>query len=441
MPRLLSDALTIPRRGAFPPGARLAIISDSFGAANGNRQSGYPQAFTSTTGVASMLEAFTQGRFRFSLEMNKSVSGNSTTQMLARFATDIEANFDLFDILMIDGGRNDGQASKANGDTTIANLMEMASRGVVAGKPVIMMTPNPPRTFGITTDAQRRVRGYVNREVKRRCAMMKGVVYIDFWRDWVDPTLNTGAPAAGITYDQMHPDVTGAVFAARRLIDTIGFAFPLPPKDQAQWDWYDASMNPAGNLLALKGTPLGNTPRMGGTGGTISTYAGGTAGVAANFAISRVSGTGTEVTASKEAGVAGYDSAGGDKQVLTVAALSGPTLINLQTDIGSAPPAGVMGGDCFAQCEVEVSNLVGLTSFTLTLQYWNGSANQVSVALNNGTGAVIPLPNGKYMLRTPNFTVTALAQNLQWIFNAGFNTGGSGIIKVGAPGIWPVIAA
>lgn len=409
-------------------GNRLCVLADSFGI-NGARSSSYPQAYTSTTGPVAMLEALSFGRFTFDVDLQFATLGHTTTQMAARYDADVAANYEDFEVLWLDGGRNDDDTSKAAGDITVANFIAMATKALRNGKSVFIPTPNPPRSYLISTDNQRKVRGYVNREVKKWCVGKRGVAYVDRWRDWVDPTVSTGVPASGITTDGMHPEVTAAVRDARRVIDTVGFAFPLPYKEQSAWDWYDASLNPTGNLLALKSTAM---PRLAGTGGSKTTFTG---NVADNFSLSRLSGAGTEIVASKEAASAGYGSEGGDRQVLTVSTLSGDVgFILAGADLG-APPAGLVGQQVFGQFEVELASMVGNTSLNVFLQYWNGAENIVTYALNSGTGAVIPWPDGKLLLKTPEFTLTG-AQSLQILVSGGFNSGGSGIIKLGAPGIW-----
>src|SRR5690606_40502634 len=62
------------------------------------------------------------------------VSGETTAEMRARYGDDIAATYSRFDILWIDGGRNDGHTSLASGEETIANIVAMATAARDAGK-------------------------------------------------------------------------------------------------------------------------------------------------------------------------------------------------------------------------------------------------------------------------------------------------------------------
>ena len=415
---------------AFPKGRRIAIISDSFGGPNVARQESFPQAYSSTTGVVAMLQALSFGQFLVDADDVHAVSGETTAEMRARYGDDIAATYGRFDILWIDGGRNDGHTSLASGEETVANIVAMATAARDAGKLVLVFTPNPPRSYAISSDDHRRVRGYVNREVKKWCATQASVAYIDVWRDWVDPADATGGPASGITTDGLHPDVTGAIYAARRTLEQIGASYSRPPREQSAWDWYDPTTNPKGNLLALRSTSV---PRMAGTDGSVSTYSG---TVASGFTAERIAGTGDEIAFSKEAAVAGYDSPGSEAQVITVSTLDGATNGVLRTDIGSAPDDTTKGSFIFGQFEVELAGMSGCTGLFALMQYWDGAANVGSYGLNNGSGGVIPWPDGTYLIRTPSLLIGEAAQNLQLMLGFVFESGGSGVIKARSPGIW-----
>lgn len=70
--------------------------------------SGTPNQYVSnSTGWLVWLEVLSGGKFRAIQSLCKGVAGNSTAQMLARYATDIAPYYDQFDILIVEGGVND----------------------------------------------------------------------------------------------------------------------------------------------------------------------------------------------------------------------------------------------------------------------------------------------------------------------------------------------
>jgi lysophospholipase L1-like esterase len=73
--------------------------------------------------------------------LNKAVSGDTTTQMVARFATDITANMPY--VLIIEGGTNDAAATTAVGTVT-ANYTTMVNAAIAAGiKNIFVMLVTP----------------------------------------------------------------------------------------------------------------------------------------------------------------------------------------------------------------------------------------------------------------------------------------------------------
>lgn len=410
-------------------GARLLGFGDSFIANGSAADSGGGYPFTSTIGILPMLEAMSLGRLRYDHANNKGVAGQTSTQVLARYGTDVTANLSRFDVLYVAAGRNDPDATLADGNTTVANLSAICTMARAQRKVVLLEIPNPPRSFAIVTDAQRRVRAYVNEKMRAYARATQGVTFCDYYRDWVDASLSTGAPASGISSDGLHPDITGALYAARRLVDQVGFAFPYPARSQAQGDWYDATTNTAGNILAA----ISNTAQLlQGTAGTASAPV--TGNVATSWTCSRYSGTGTEVVCSKDAASSGYDSVGGDKQVITISTLSG-SFLGAFRNANITPAAALIGQYVEGQIELDLSALVGCTGMALYLYHWNGTASKYAIALNNGSGGVIAYPNGRYLFRTPPMLLEPSASQLRIELTFQFNAGGSGVIKASAPSI------
>lgn len=422
--------LGVPRRSELTRnGAHIMTFGDSFAAASvADGGSGYPASQAAF--IAPMLEAISLGKFRFDHANMRGVSGNTTTQMLARYAADVAASYDNFDILLVQGGRNDGHTALSDANTTVANLTAICEQARMAGKKVWLEIPNPPRTTGITTDTQRKIRGNVNQRMQEYCRSTSGaVVYMDFWRDWVDPAVSTGVAATSVLHDGLHADCLGAYRAAKRILDTVGSQYPEAPRNAGAWDWYDATNNPKGNILSALST---TAQRLIGTTGTAGT---GTSGsIATGWKSARYSGTGTQVVFSKEAAAAGYGNAGTDKQVVTVSTLSGDFYGPFATDYFSTP-AGLLGLYVFAQIEVEVTDLVGCTNINMGMYHNNGSTAKGSFGFFNGLHSNLPLPNGKYLIRTQPMLVENVT-NVMWAEACfGFSSGGSGVLKFSAPEI------
>lgn len=366
-------------------GGRLMHLSDSFGA----QQTGYTDAgvnpYKALAGIAVALEVFSRGQFTFDPTNNKGVNGETTAQMLARFDADVLANAANFDILLIDGARNDPSTSKAQGDATIANLWAIVQRTVAMGKDPWVILPNPPRSYAPNTATDQKVRAYVNVEMQRLCSVAR-IPFINPWRDLVDPSDNNGAWASGISTDGLHTiNGKGPRLYAKRALDTVGALYPKGPRVQSAWDQYDATYSPFGNALTLVG---GLVPRFGGTGGTLS--GGVTGALAAGWYCDCNSGTGSDVVASKVAAVAGYDSTGGDRQRFVIGTPLA-TAWSGELYTGFTIPAGLAGKQAVLEVEVELTgwNTV-LPGFAAYLRGGSAIGQMLNVThIDNGERALL----------------------------------------------------
>lgn len=407
---------------------RICAIGDSFVLANFIAGGGGGFPLSQTTGVAVMLEAISLGQFRVTPELTFGVTGETTGQMLARFDSQVGANWGNFDILWLDGGRNDGDASSSDALATIVNLRAMSDAALAHGKKVFLMLPNPPRTTGISTLAQEQVRSYVNRQMKVYAKASPGVYFIDYWHDWADPTSTAGAPATSITYDGVHPDYLGAYNAAQRVLAAVGPDFPQMLRAQPAWDVYDATLNPSGNAVGINNV---GDQMMLGLGGSLSNASG---VVATHWQLIGSAADATRIVGSVVAGTAGIGSVASQTQKVTVSALTAAAGIFVLWDAG-AKVTGLVGKSVEASAEVTVSNLVNCTAVLIAAQYYNGATNQYTYALNNGSGNTLPVVNGSMTLRTPPLPYVTAAQNLQIFLGLSFNAGGSGAVTIANPAI------
>lgn len=411
-------------------GKRLLIFADSFGA-NGSSSTDASQSAVTTyvNAPGPWLEAMSQGALLYSHAMNKSVSGQTSTDLLARLTTDVVANANKFDVMLLDVGRNDVTASTAAA-TTIANMTKILQTTVALGKQVIMMLPNPPRgsatglNVGSITAAQRKIAVATNLAMRDLSRKMPGVFMIDTWSDWVDATLDTGVDALGNTYDGLHPSRQMAYKIAKRTWACISSLFPIPPRNPMQWDAYDAVNCPRGNLLTLYNSGAGVTmPMMRGTTG--NKLSGTTGSLADNFQIGTFSGT-VPIAASKLAGASGYDSYGADRQVLNFAALSAAWLGSMEAGaFGGKTPCPVELLGLYVQAEIEVEVLTTAAACGLpVLECQTGNAGawiNTSICLSALDTLTLQVDPGKYYLRTQPTLVSAVnstpSLNLAVIFN------------------------
>lgn len=405
---------------------RICAIGDSFVLANFIAGAGGGHPLSQTTGMATMLEAISLGQFKVTPELTFGVTGETTGQILARFDEQVGVNWGNFDILWVDGGRNDGDATVADSLATIANLRAMSDRALAHGKKVFLMLPNPPRTTGITTLLQQQIRSYVNRQMKVYAEAQPGVYFVDYWRDWVDGITIAGAPASGITYDGVHPDYKGAYNGATRVLATVSPDFPQSLRTQPAWDVWDATYNPSGNVVGV------NNPAdmmLLGTGGSKSNASG---TVANHWTLFGSAADAARIVGSVVPDVVGFGSVGSQTQVITISTLTAALGGYLLWDSGGTV-TNLIGKQIEGVVDISLGSLGNCTGIVLYVQYYNGATNEYVVAMNNGSGNVIPYVSGSMVLRTPPLLYDVTAQNLEIFVGFAFNTGGSGVISVSNP--------
>lgn len=234
-------------------GCRARCLGDSFVAQYSSVTDAF--SYTSYQGSLPFLEAITQGAIRFDARQNIGVAGETSAQTLAHWPTQMAPFGPLFDITYLSVGRND-TTQNVPAATTKANLAAICKLSLAMGKPIIMELPNPPRSLTITA-IQKETAADVNNWARAFSSNTPGVYLIDMWNDWVDPTLLTGAPATNVTYDGLHPTRVGSNLIARRGVAAFGSLLAGAPVNSPQWDAYDPTTAPYGNLLSMSGAGLG----------------------------------------------------------------------------------------------------------------------------------------------------------------------------------------
>lgn len=207
----LSDGANITLGNSRRHGNRTIFIGDSITAASGGG------AFQSMFwGPGWVYAATFAARGSVQLLWNAGISGNTTTQMSARFAADVVANNP--DVVVILGGTNDVPGVTA-GTTPLAtvrsNLQSMVSASRAAGiLPVLCLIPPRADTAPNAASVQR-----INAMI-RSLAQQNDVTVVDFYSVLVNPS--NGGYASGLSGDGIHPSASGmTVMANKFLADTV----------------------------------------------------------------------------------------------------------------------------------------------------------------------------------------------------------------------------
>ena len=178
-------------------------------------------------------------------------------------------------------GTNDLTIRSGDSVAAICNrLRQIAQAGLDNGCRVALWTI-PPRSDsawqassalvtagGSTIAAQRAKQSAVNAWIRRFAQETAGVVLVDPYSDLVDPASATADWLAGYSSDGTHWNNAGGFVAGRVFARALApFVKEVPSTVIGQTDVYDATNNPAGNLLPVAAfTAQGTGGSIGGTG-------------------------------------------------------------------------------------------------------------------------------------------------------------------------------
>ena len=170
------------------------------------------------------------GRIR--LVRNAGVGGESTSDYLARFDTDVTAD-GTPNTVVIGGGENDIQEGVPIA-TTRANIEAMVAKTYALGATPVLRTTMPHSL----SNAVRQKIGAVNHWT-RNYGADHGIGVLDFWAQVVDPA--TGQYQAALTADGVHPSAAGAKILGQYVVDTLcarmpttALSLPADPTDAGQ---------------------------------------------------------------------------------------------------------------------------------------------------------------------------------------------------------------
>lgn len=181
----------------FVAGSRIIPIGDSLAAS------------TSTGSWVDPVVLDSCGRIK--MVRNAGIGGNTTQQMIDRFATDVAAY--ASEEIWIQAGTNDAITGAGLSDFAFtAKLGELIDLAIATGR-ITRVGNIPPKNGAIA-------RALAFREIIPAVAAEKGVDYFDLWSECIDPA--TGGYIAGDTEDGTHPVENAFKKANARLKTALG---------------------------------------------------------------------------------------------------------------------------------------------------------------------------------------------------------------------------
>lgn len=371
---------------ARPAGQSIVLIGDSLTANNGGTSIATPVqplgAPYDSKGIFNWANVMLRHAFR--VIGNAGIGGQSSSQIAARFSTDVVAyNPDWVFIL---AGTND-TSSSANTTTHLASMYDQASN---AGIRVIACTIPPNTNAGLT---QRQWYLTVNRWIREQARVRKGFIMADIGAAIYDTATTWQAISGMLAADNVHPSPQGAAAMGKIVADAVRAHLPLAN------DMLGSSSGDPENLLSnpmLTGT--GSTAPTGWAKGGSSTlsYVPRTDGVAGSWCqVANASGAGSNLTSNVSIG----------------ASLA-------------------IGDVVYAVIEFEVDSLetsapANSQTLTLKLQFYNGSSFFASASdvYWDSSYSNIRYPGTSGILQTPPITVPATTTIAQIV--ASGNGGGN----------------
>lgn len=353
----------------------------------------------------------------FQLIYNGGVSGDTTTQMLARQSDAMSLYRPGW--WFVQGGINDIIAGAAV-VKIVANLQTIIQRFVLSGSRIVFLALAPnAQAAGYSLKVQQ-----VNQAMREWCIRTAGaVIYVDTYSALVNPTITTGAFADGMSDDNLHMSAKGARAAGQAIANALSGLLPMRnflPSSAAESYGVDSSSkqlldNP---LMATgAGTPTGT----------------GASGVLPTSWLGTVSGT---VSGAAYSLVSRADGIGQDAQIVVTGAASGASVNIRQSSLSGRAAIG----DTLYTCgEITISGASDVRGINIGAAVTiDGVTKQINVLEISGsanydsTGATIrPRSNDLILSGT---TITAITYNMTVTF--GTSGAGAATIKMGRAGFY-----
>jgi len=413
-------------------GAQWAVLGDSIAAQNSVNGTSSTYAYQNK-GFMSWFRFLSGGRVDFPLANNFGVGGDTLAMIAVRVPNVL---LTTARVVVFEGGTNDLTLGTpfASMQATAAGIIRDLT---VAGRTVIAV-PITPRS-GLST-TQLRVMSRYNTWLKELClgrpdlmsaaglANYRPPLVMDFWPYLADMT-TASSPITGQTQDGLHPAALGAFWMGQAMLDT--FAYLLPPRPTSEYmsgSFYDAALNPSGQLLRSGTTSLG---LLAGTGGTLTGSTGftPTGSVATGWTLVRTAGTSTmAVVASKQNPRTDYPFTTGERQRLQIT-VSGAGGVNegCKLTIGANGSDIAVGDQVVFQVDVEIASSANLLGVQAVVSNVGGSAVfgiDGSVVPTDTVLGILPNRSIKGTLRTPPFTLPSGTTNVSVSLTPLFKTDG-----------------
>lgn len=212
--------------GVSSPGQRVVFLGDSITIAQGNESN------TAQWGLSYPTYATYASKGQLVRVRNAGVSGNTSAQMLARFATDVAAYKPS--VVIVLAGTNDTNDSVATTFTEWTSTMQriVAACRAIPAQPVLCTLPP-----NILSSARRARVTKFNAWIRRYCEL-NAIPCVDFYNLLADPATGDYLAAYGsVSNDKTHPLNAGYVamggLVASTLSGVLPPAAPLLPGENA----------------------------------------------------------------------------------------------------------------------------------------------------------------------------------------------------------------
>lgn len=358
---------------------------------------------------------------RLELLYNAGVSGDTTSQMLARVNSDVLAYnpgwvFHYGFINDIQAGANDG--SKSYADVIISRLELMYARCRSQGAMLVILSETPS-SAAYNTAAKREQCNYIMNWQRQYCARTPGCYFIDVYSPLLDITSATGAGFSGYSYDDLHPTGQGARKIADACFTVLDPIIPKGYRNSTSLVDLCTAINPYGNMLTngcMGGSAANNT------GTNVS------GNMATSWNNKLESGTVTSCVAAKEART---DINGGSWSTQTVVSSSDNAVVRMDQLVASLPPGVAVGDTVFGACDVVLEITSGNVDWcTLSIQFRDASNVQTGLhyALE-GADNVFSGFSGRQ--RTKDVVIPANTTNVFFMLRTRGDNGAQFKVKLG----------
>lgn len=350
-------------------------------------------------------------RFRY---LNQAVSGQSTTEMLARLNDDVLVHRPK--VVIVQNGTNEiGTGIDALEETTL----QMYDRILGSGS-ILVVFGTLTRDAASSWDADDYETAAALNEFKRRyCEAHSKAIFVDTNKYIVDPASTNGEALTGMLRDGTHFTARGAFAAAQPLKDVLEDIFP--PHDVLT----TYVKNPDGADFTF-GNELPN-PALAGTGG--ATGAGGSGDVPDDYEIERT-GSHTGTIAATVAAKSALDPRNEVELTLTPSGTAGVEEFYFRTDSATLVPDSI--GELYeALLGIDVDAWDGWESIALEIDD-QSAVNKTYYDNSNIYDEPMPVHAWDGVLRTPEVEITG---NQRYRLRIGIkgDASGTGTLRVHSP--------